>query len=249
MELTGKVALVTGGGSGIGAASAQALAREGAHVVVADFNPAAGESVVELIHGLGGEAAFVRTDVTDPADVQGMIDFAVQRFGRLDLAHNNAGVVHAPRRFHELEIEEWDRVLNINARSVVLCLQAELRHMLAHGGGAIVNTASGAGIAAAPMLSAYVTSKHAVVGLTRSAAIEYARDGIRVNAVAPGTVETAMTAGMTPEQRDELNALMPLGRMARPAEVAEVVAFLLSDRASYVNGAIYTIDGGSSAAA
>ncbi|MEO5321592.1 SDR family NAD(P)-dependent oxidoreductase [Arthrobacter sp. CC3] len=249
MMFSDKVALVTGAGGGIGSAAAKLFASKGAKVVVADFNAEAGEAVVSEIRNDGGESSFFRVDVTDELNVNEMISFCVERYGGLHIAHNNAGILHEAKRFHELDLGTWDRVMNVNARALVLCLRAELVHMLAAGGGAIVNTASGAGIAAAPMLSAYVTSKHAVVGMTKSAALEYARDGIRVNAVAPGTVETPMTANMTAQQRDALNELMPLGRMATPDEVAQVVAFLASDEASYVNGAVYTIDGGSSASA
>nr|WP_279550109.1 SDR family oxidoreductase [Leucobacter weissii] len=239
--------MVTGAGGGIGAATARALAREGARVVLADFDARAGTTVAEEIIAAGGAAVFRRVDVTSEEEVDALVGFAVEEFGRLDLAHNNAGVLHPAQAFEELPMQQWDRSMNVNARAVALCVRAEARHMLAHGGGAIVNTASGAGLGAAPDLSAYVASKHAVVGLTRSAAVEYARRGIRVNAVAPGTVDTGMVAGMSPQQRDELNALMPLGRMARPEEVAEVVVFLLSERASYVNGAIVAVDGGASA--
>lgn len=247
MDFEGKVAIVTGAAGGIGAATAKILAARGAAVVVADYDQASGEATAAAIAADGGEATFERVDVSDEQQIDALVAATVQRYGRLDVAHNNAGILHAAASFTDLPMSDWDRSIAINARGVALCMRAELRHMLSAGGGAIVNTASGAGIGAVPDLSAYVTSKHAVIGLTRAAAVEYPRRGIRVNAVAPGTVLTAMTAGMTPEQRDELNALMPMGRMAHPEEVAEVVAFLLSDAASYVNGAVVPIDGGASA--
>lgn len=246
MRLDGKVAIVTGAAGGIGAATARTLAARGASVVLADFDES-GEATAASITSGGGVAVFHRVDVADEAQVDELVRATVERFGRLDLAHNNAGILHPAHSFDELPLSQWDRTMAINVRGVALCMRAEIRHMLAHGGGAIVNTASGAGLGAAPDLSAYVASKHAVVGLTRSAAVEYPRRGIRVNAVAPGTVETAMTAGMSEDQRQELNALMPMGRMATPQEVAEVVAFLLSDEAAYVNGAIVPVDGGAGA--
>ena len=246
-EFAGRVALVTGAAGGIGAAVSRTLAARGASVVVADFNADAGEATAAEIRDAGGQAVFRKVDVTDEAQVDALVQFAVEEFGGLHLAHNNAGVLHSGLRFHELSTEEWDRTLEINTRAVALCMRAEIRYMLANGGGSIVNTASGAGISSAPGISAYTASKHAVVGMTRSAAVEYVRDSIRVNAVAPGTVDTGMLGNVPAERRDELNALMLMGRMAQPQEVAEVVAFLLSDKASYVNGAIVNIDGGSSA--
>jgi NAD(P)-dependent dehydrogenase (short-subunit alcohol dehydrogenase family) len=249
MDFTNKVALVTGGGSGIGAAVSMTIAANGGKVVVADVADEAGTATVAAIRDGGGTATFIHTDVTNPSDVAAMIEFAVSEFGRLDLAHNNAGIVHAPAALHELDIAVFQRLMRVNTESVFLCLQAEIDYFLAHGGGAIVNTASGAGIGAVPDLAAYIASKHAVVGLTRAAAVEYAGRGVRVNAVAPGTVETPMTAGMSSAQLAALNATMPLGRMAQPQEVANAVAFLLSDAASYINGAVLPVDGGSDARA
>ncbi|MGK0741912.1 SDR family NAD(P)-dependent oxidoreductase [Leucobacter sp. Z1108] len=246
-EHADRVALVTGAAGGIGAAVSRTLAARGASVIVADFNSDAGEATAAEIRAAGGRAIFRKVDVTDEAQVDAMVQFAVDEFGGLHMAHNNAGILHPGDRFHELSMEQWDRTMEINTRAVALCMRAQIRLMLANGGGSIVNTASGAGIGSAPGISAYTASKHAVVGMTRSAAVEYVRDGIRVNAVAPGTVDTGMLAGVPAERRDELNALMLMGRMAQPQEVAEVVAFLLSEKASYVNGAIVSIDGGSSA--
>jgi NAD(P)-dependent dehydrogenase (short-subunit alcohol dehydrogenase family) len=247
--MQGRVAVVTGGGGGIGASTARALARKGYAVVVADLAAEAAEAVADGLRLGGARAASVAVDVTDADEVERMVRFAVETFGGLHAAHNNAGIVHAPAPLHELDPGVWGRVMAVNATSVFLCLQAELRHMRANGGGSIVNTASGAGIAAAPDLAAYVASKHAVVGLTRVAAIENARYGIRVNAVAPSTVATPMTAGMSADQLDELNAALLLGRMADPGEIAAAVAFLLSDDASYINGTILSVDGGANARA
>ncbi len=246
-EYRGRVALVTGAAGGIGAAVSRILAERGASVIVADFNEEAGERTAAAIRESGGTVLFRKVDVTDEVQIDALVRFAVDEFGGLHMAHNNAGILHSGLRFHELPLGEWDRTLDINARAVALCMRAQIGHMLEHGGGSIVNTASGAGISSAPGISAYTASKHAVVGMTRSAAVEYVRDGIRVNAVAPGTVDTGMLADLPAERRDELNALMLMGRMARSEEVAEVVAFLLSGKASYVNGAIVPIDGGSSA--
>lgn len=246
-EYEGRVALVTGAAGGIGAAVSRLLAQRGATVIVADFNESSGERTAAEIRTAGGRAVFRKIDVTDETQVDALIQSIGEEFGGVHMAHNNAGVLHPGLRFHELSTADWDRTLEINTRAVALCMRAEIRYMLEHGGGSIVNTASGAGISSAPGISAYTASKHAVVGMTRSAAVEYVRDGIRVNAVAPGTVDTGMLADVPAERRDELNALMPMGRMAKPEEVAEVVTFLLSDKASYVNGAIVTIDGGSSA--
>lgn len=248
-SFSGKVALVTGGGSGIGEKSSKTLAALGAKVVVADIAEENGKRVVAEIKDLRGEATFVKTDVTNADQVDALIRAAVDTYGGLDYAHNNAGIVHAPADLHELDLSLWDRVYAINVQSMIFCLRAELAYMVENGGGSIVNGGSGAGLAAPPQLAAYTMSKHAVSGLTRAAAVDYARKGIRINAVAPGTVETPMTAGMSDEQRDELNALMPMGRMAQPQEVADAVVYLLSAESSSVNGVVLPVDGGMSARA
>lgn len=249
MKFYGMVSLVTGGGGGIGAAVAGRLAEQGAKVVIADFDAAGGRAVAQSIESAGGQAVFRKVDITDEHSVDGLISGIVNDFGRLDLAHNNAGILHKAVRLHELSSSDWERSITVNATGTAHCLRAEISAMLEAGSGSIVNTASGAGLGAAPNISAYAASKHAVVGLTKAAALEYIREGIRVNAVAPGTVETAMTAGMPDAQREALNELMPMGRMATPNEVAAGVEFLLSPGASYINGVILPIDGGSSASA
>jgi NAD(P)-dependent dehydrogenase (short-subunit alcohol dehydrogenase family) len=238
-----KVALVTGAASGIGAAVAKTLAAQGASVVVADFNDDDGERVVQEIISAGGSAAFRHVDVSDPDQVRSMVNFAVATFGALHLAHNNAGVFQPELPFHEIDLKTWNHVLGINVLGVVHCLQSEIAHFLAFGGGVIVNTASAAGLRGSPHLGAYVASKHAVVGITRTVAREYA-GRIRVNAIAPGLVETPMISLMNEEHRAKITAVVPLGRVAQPQEIADLTAFLLSDESSYITGAVYPIDGG-----
>ncbi len=243
MDFDGRVALVTGSATGIGEATAVLLAGRGAAVVVADLDETGGTKVVEGIRGAGGRAAFVRVDVADAGQVEAMVAFAVAEFGGLHLAVNNAGIAQPERRTHEIDPETWDRVMDVNLRGCWLCLRAEVRHFLTHGGGAIVNVASGAGLKAGPPgLTAYVASKHGVVGLTRNAAIDYIRDGIRVNALAPGTTSTAMIKAFPEEVQRGYAELMPCGRMSEPVEQAEAIAWLLSDHASYVSGTVLEAD-------
>jgi NAD(P)-dependent dehydrogenase (short-subunit alcohol dehydrogenase family) len=236
----GKVALVTGAGSGIGRASALAFAREGARaVVVADIDPDGGQETVELIQEAGGDARFVACDVTDAAQVDAMVRQTVAAYGRLDCAHNNAGISLMPRGFTAVRLDQWHRVLNVNLKAVWLGLRAEIRHMLERGGGgAIVNTASAAGIIGTPGNPAYAATKHAVLGLTKTAALEYIRHDIRVNAVCPGVVRTPLVepALEIPELAERLLRVQPGGRLALPDEVAEAVVWLASDRASFVSG-------------
>jgi NAD(P)-dependent dehydrogenase (short-subunit alcohol dehydrogenase family) len=251
--LEGKVALVTGGASGIGRATALTFAREGAKLVIADLHEEGGQQTVHMITETGGDAMFVQVDVTQATDVEAMISKAVETYGRLDCAHNNAGIsgrgIAGDHRALTAEYPEarWHQVLAINLTGVWLCMKYEIAQLLAQGGGgAIVNTASVAGLVGLPGACAYDASKHGVVGLTKTAALEYARQGIRINCVCPGYIETPMTApGM---QDPERLALMitnePVGRMGHPEEVAETVVWLCSEAASFVTGHTMTVDGG-----
>jgi len=245
-RLDRRVALVTGAASGIGRASAVAFAREGAKVVVSDVAAEGGHATVGEIAAAGGSASFVRADVSRAADVEGLIKATVETYGRLDCAHNNAGIVGALAVPHEYPEDAWARVIAVNLTGVWLCLKHEVQQMLRQGGGAIVNTASVMGLVGSPVSVGYVASKHGVVGLTKSAALAYAQAGIRVNAVCPGYVRTPMTAGILavrPEAEQQWLAAEPVGRLGSPEEVAALVVWLCSDAASFVTGAAMPVDG------
>jgi NAD(P)-dependent dehydrogenase (short-subunit alcohol dehydrogenase family) len=245
-RVEGKVALVTGGASGIGRDTALTFAREGARLVIADINADGGQQTVHMITEHGGEATFVQVDVSQATAVEAMISKTIETYGRLDCAHNNAGIGQRPRaRLHELLEENWDRVINVNLKSVWLCMKYEVRQMLTQGAGTIVNTASVMGLVGSwSPASAYSASKHGVVGLTKTAALEYAQQGIRVNCVCPGYIQTAMSAQNDPERQSQHIAREPLGRVGQPEEVAEAIVWLCSDAASFVTGHTMTIDGG-----
>jgi NAD(P)-dependent dehydrogenase (short-subunit alcohol dehydrogenase family) len=247
----GKVALVTGAGSGIGRASALAFARAGARVVVADLNAAGGADTVRQIEDAEGEAIFLEADVTDEAQVERLIAAALESYGRLDCAHNNAGIAEAPAPLHETDLSVFERVLRVNVTAVWLCLKHEARIMLRQGGGAIVNTASLAGLIGFPNHVAYATSKHAVIGITRTAALEYARSGIRVNAVCPAFIKTPMVdellASDPRASLERLASAQPMGRIGTPEEVAEAVVWLCSDAAAFITGIALPLDGGTTA--
>lgn len=246
-SLEGKVALVTGAGSGIGRAAALAFAREGAKVVVADLVADGGKETVRLIEQAGGTALFVEGDVSAAASAEAIVRTAIEQYGRLDCAYNNAGIEGTQAPTAECAEDNWDRVLSINLKGVWLCMKHELAHMAAHGGGAIVNTASVAGLVGFPGIPAYCASKGGVVMLTKTAALEYATQGIRVNAVCPGVIRTPMIdrfLGGSAEAEAEFVSLEPVGRMGTPEEVAEAVVWLCSDAASFVTGHALPVDGG-----
>ncbi len=244
-DFSGKVALVTGGSRGIGYATALLFAQSGAKVVIGDVDPA-GEETVETIKRDGGEAIFVRTDVSDEGDVKNLIATAVKTYGGLHCAFNNAGVLPPTVALVEMEESTFDQTLAVDLKGVFLCMKHEITHMLQSGGGAIVNTASIAGLIAEPGISAYVAAKHGVIGLSKAAAVEYASKGIRINALAPGLVNTAMTKAWfdDPNMSAYFTANTPIGRVSQPAEIAGMVLFLCSDLASFAVGQTFVIDGG-----
>lgn len=245
--LSGKVALVTGGTSGIGKASAIALAQAGAKVVVAGRRQAEGEETIRLLQASGGDGFFVATDVSKEADVQTLIEKTMARYGRLDIAFNNAGVDQETTPLPEQTETTYDRIMDINVKGVWLSLKHEIPAMLKNGGGAIVNTSSGLGLVGAAGVPIYVASKHAVEGLTKSVALEYAKQGIRVNAVSPGLIQTDMldrTVQTNTELIEYFKTTLPMGRIGTPEEVVNAVLWLCSDAASFVTGHSLTVDGG-----
>ncbi|RIK39347.1 MAG: short chain dehydrogenase [Chloroflexi bacterium] len=245
-SLAGRVALVTGAASGIGRAAALAYAAAGASVMVADVDVAGGDETVALIGEDGGQAAFLRTDVSQERDVAALVAETLARFGRLDCAFNNAGIEGRKTAYLDFPLDEFDRIFAINTRGVWICMQHEIPAMLRSGGGAIVNNASIAGLRGAADLPAYSASKHAVVGMTRSVAKNQARNNIRVNAVCPGIIDTPMMDRIVAEvfTREAATVMQPIGRMGAPAEVAAAVVWLSSDAASLVTGIAMPVDGG-----
>jgi NAD(P)-dependent dehydrogenase (short-subunit alcohol dehydrogenase family) len=244
--MQGKVGLVTGAASGIGRACAVRFAAEGATVLVADLESAreGGEATVDAIAQAGGDAEFIPCDVARAEDHERLVAHAVQTRGRLDFAHNNAGIgVH--RLLHETADEDFDRVIAVNLRGTFLGMKHQIKQMLSQGGGAIVNTSSNAGLRAVMMLSAYTASKHAILGLTKNAAVEYANHGIRVNAVCPGAIMTPLMSDQPPERQQEILAPQAMTRFGDPAEVAAAVVWLCSPEASFVTGVALPVDAGS----
>ena len=247
MQFDNKVVLVTGGGGGIGRASALAFARAGAKVAVTDRDVLAGEETTAQVRALGAEAVFLVADVMQAAQVQTMVAQVVAHFGRLDCAFNNAGIEEEHMRLADCEEATFDRIMGVNVKGVWLCMKYQIAQMLTQGGGAIVNTASVAGLVGAPKMSAYSASKHAVMGLTKSAAVEYGRKGIRVNAVCPGVIRTPMldrAIAADPKVATTVAGAHPIGRVGEADEVAAVVLWLSSDAASFVTGLAHTVDGG-----
>jgi NAD(P)-dependent dehydrogenase (short-subunit alcohol dehydrogenase family) len=244
--LEDKIALVTGGASGIGRGTALVFAREGAKVVIADLAAEGGEETVRSIKEAGGDAAYVKCDVSQASDVEALVKKTVDMYGRLDCAFNNAGVGPFGTTTDCSE-EDWDITINVNLKGVWLCMKYEIQHMLSQGGGVIVNTASVGGLIGTPGIAAYTASKHGVIGLTKTAALEYVQAGIRVNAVCPGTVLTPLVErglAANPAMKDALLSKHPIGRFGKTEEIAEAVVWLCSDAASYVTGIAFPVDGG-----
>ncbi|MBD2070657.1 SDR family oxidoreductase [Leptolyngbya sp. FACHB-671] len=247
MILQDKVALVTGGTSGIGRATAIAFGAAGAKVVFSGRRDAEGEKTAQLIRETGAECLYVHSDASNEEDIKALVQKTVATYGRLDCAFNNAGVESPGKPLHEQSIEEFDNLMAINVRGVFLCMKYEIQQMLTQGSGAIVNNSSIVGLISFPGVSPYVASKHAVMGLTRSAALDYAKQGIRVNAVNPGFIVTEMidrSVARMSITADDFAAMVPMGRIAQAEEVAQAVVFLCSDAASYITGQPLTIDGG-----
>lgn len=245
LDFDGKTVLITGGSSGIGRATALAFARQGANVVIGDLNERDAQETIERVKSEGAHGLFVRMDVTQAEAVRALIEETVDVFGGLDCAFNNAGVFHPPLMINELDEETFERVIAVDLKGVFLCLKYELQHMIKVGKGVIVNTASVAGLMPEAGSAAYVAAKHGVIGLTKTAAIENAHRGIRVNALAPGWVRTPMTKGWEEDKEfnDKLKAAAPMHRGANPEEITGMVLFLCSNAASYVTGQTFVIDG------
>jgi NAD(P)-dependent dehydrogenase (short-subunit alcohol dehydrogenase family) len=246
-QFQNKVALVTGGSFGIGSATAIALAKEGANVVIADWIQDSSCSTLTKIKEAGTEGIFIHCDVSNATEVKSMVEQILARFGRLDYAFNNAGIEGSMAPAHECTEENWDRTVNINLKGVWLCMKEEVLHMRNNGGGVIVNCSSVAGLTGFMNLPAYVASKHGIVGLTKTAALENATTGIRINPVCPGVIHTAMidrvTGGDT-ETEKQFTAMEPVGRMGNPEEIANAVVWLCSNEASFVTGIALPVDGG-----
>jgi NAD(P)-dependent dehydrogenase (short-subunit alcohol dehydrogenase family) len=243
-RFTDKVVFITGAASGIGRAAALAFAAEGARVAILDRSADALEEVKTSVKNAGAEVMAIACDVSSPEQVQAAVRQIVDRFGRLDVAFNNAGVENKAAPVHEIDLAEWDRILGTNLRGTFVCMKHELAQMVKQGGGVVVNTSSGAGIRGVAGGAAYAASKHAIIGLTRSAALDYAKQNIRVNAVLPGNIETPMMDRFTGGDIQKAIDLEPVGRLGKPEEIAESVLWMASDLGGFVTGAATVIDGG-----
>ncbi len=242
-----KVAIITGGNSGIGRATAVALARQGVNIIIAARRPKEGEETVKLVKDAGSEGIFVKTDVTKEDDIRSLVEQSTKKFGRLDYAFNNAGIEESMTPLVDQRSDIFDRIINVNVKGVWLSMKYEIPEMIKSGGGSIVNMSSVAGVMGFPQMPIYIASKHAVLGLTKSAALEYARSGIRINAVAPGAVKTDMAKRVmegNPQLSQTLTSMHPIGRTAEPEEIADVVSWLLSDKSTFVLGHTLLADGG-----
>ena len=242
-----KVAIITGGNSGIGRATAVALARQGVNITIAARRPKEGEETVKLVKDAGSEGIFVKTDVTNEDDIRSLVERSTKKFGRLDYAFNNAGIEESMTPLVDQRSDIFDQIINVNVKGVWLSMKYEIPEMIKSGGGGIVNMSSVAGVMGFPQMPIYIASKHAVLGLTKSAALEYARSGIRINAVAPGAVNTDMAKRVVegnPQLSQTLTSMHPIGRTAEPEEIADVVSWLLSDKSTFVLGHTLLADGG-----
>lgn len=245
-----RVAVITGAAAGIGRAAALAFAADGVRVVVADIDEAAGQHVAELVREAGGEAMFIRCDVTRDDDVQALVAATVDAYGRLDFAFNNAGIEIEQSKLADGDEAVFDSIMDVNVKGVWRCMKHQIPVMLAQGGGSIVNTASIAGLGAAPKMSIYSASKHAVIGLTKSAAVEYAKKGVRVNAICPAVIDTEMfrrAAESDPRKAEYAAAMHPVGRLGQPEEIAAAVLYLCSPAAAFTTGIALPVDGGATA--